>query len=314
MKLTHFSLCTGIGGIDLAAEWAGFETVGQCEIEEYPRAVLWKIFGSMPRWRDVRDVTARSVRSAGIKRVDLLSAGYPCQPFSNAGKREGENDSRHLWPEVLRVIRELRPAWFLGENVAGHLSLGLDHVLDDLEGEGYTCRPVVLPACAGGAPQERYRVFILAHAESERWREAGERGFGKMGEEWIAVSGATSEPLGNTPVIGLQRERAEREQVPHSHAGKGLSLRPGGDGADGPIESGLGGVLDGLSDRMDGHRWPAGLGQPQHEWEPPRVGTGIRDRALRLKALGNAVVPQQVLPVLKAIYDTEKLRRTGGSL
>lgn len=231
--LTHFSLFSGIGGIDLAAEWAGFRTVGFVEQAEYPVKVLQRHWPGVPIWRDVRDVTTQSVRNAGIGPITLVSGGFPCQPFSLAGQRRGKDDDRYLWPEMSRVIRELRPTWVLGENVAGFISLALDDVLSDLEGQGYEARAFVLPACAVGAPHRRDRVFIVAHAKGEfgQWRQPA---------------------------------------------------------------------------------WAGRIGPPDGGWwdAEPNVGRMARrlpHRVDRLRALGNAVVPQQVYPVLKAIADWERL-------
>ena len=162
MELTHFSLFSGIGGIDLASEWAGFKTVGQCELADYPYRILCKHWPDVPKWRDIRDVTAETIRHVGP--IKLISAGYPCQPFSLAGKREGERDDRHLWPEVYRLLKEINPTWFIGENVVGHVTMGLDTVLSDLEGINYTCQPFIIPACASNAVDVRERVFVLAHS------------------------------------------------------------------------------------------------------------------------------------------------------
>ena len=164
--LTHLSLFSGIGGLDLAAEMAGFVTVGQCEWADYPTKVLEKHWPDVPRWRDIRTLTKESFYDrTGLRTVDIISGGFPCQPFSQAGKHGGKGDDRYLWPEMLRVIRELRPTWVLGENVSGIIRLALDTVLSDLEAEGYSSQTFLVPACGVDAPHKRDRIAILAHAD-----------------------------------------------------------------------------------------------------------------------------------------------------
>ena len=165
MPLTHLSLFSGIGGLDLAAEMAGIQTVGQCEWADFQTKVLEKHWPNVPRWRDIRTLTAESFyEKTGLRTVDILSGGFPCQPFSLSGKRKGKEDDRYLWPEMFRVIREIRPTWVVGENVPGIVNLALDTVLSDLENEGYSAQAFLIPACGVDAPHKRERCCILAYS------------------------------------------------------------------------------------------------------------------------------------------------------
>lgn len=169
MTLTVGSLFAGIGGFDLGLERAGMKTLWQVEIDEYAKKVLEKRFPDTRRYGDIRECGGPgSSRPHVLAPVDLICGGFPCQPFSVAGKRRGAEDDRHLWPEMFRVIQELRPRWVLGENVAGLVHMGLDLVLSDLAGAGYTCRTFNIPAAAIGAPHRRERLWIIAYNDRRR--------------------------------------------------------------------------------------------------------------------------------------------------
>lgn len=282
-KLTHLSLFSGIGGLDLAAGMAGFRTVGQCEWADYPTKVLEKHWTSVPRWRDIRTLTGDSFyEKTGMRTVDVISGGFPCQPFSVAGKRRGKEDDRYLWPEMLRVISELRPTWVVGENVAGIVNMALDQVYSDLENEGYAVQALIIPACAVDASHRRDRCAILAHAES----------------------------------IGLQRERTRWEQIGGTRPEKAQPerrcdvLSDSDNGCrtlrrDGELPA----VEETGTSRADhGGRTPEYV---TGEWRPAepnvgRVANGVPSRVDRLKCLGNAVVPQQFYPIFRAIADIER--------
>ena len=168
--ITHLSLFSGIGGLDLAAEWAGIKTVGQCEWADYPTRVLEKHWPDVPRWKNIRTLTGGSFyERTGRRTVDIISGGFPCQPFSLAGKRRGTEDDRYLWPEMVRVIKELRPTWVVGENVAGIVRMALPDILSELEACGYRARTFLVPACGVGARHRRYRVAIVAYSNSGGW-------------------------------------------------------------------------------------------------------------------------------------------------
>lgn len=159
--MKHLDLFSGIGGFALAARWAEIETIGFCEIDPFCRKVLMKHWPGVLKYMDIKDL-------ANPDHVDILTAGFPCQPFSIAGKRKGINDERYLWPEVMRIITKSKPHWFIGENVSGVVEMELDNILDDLEKEDYKTRAFIIPACASNAPHRRDRVWIIANRSCER--------------------------------------------------------------------------------------------------------------------------------------------------
>ena len=183
--LAHVDLCSGIGGFALGFQWAGLSRpVLFCDIEEWSRKVLAKHWPDVPISDDVKELASDPRRL--VPDCDILTAGYPCQPFSLAGKRRGEKDDRHIWPEIFAIVQAKRPRWCVFENVSGHINMGLDQVLSDLEGEGYTVQPFVVPACAVDAPHRRDRVWIIAaHADSESQSDV--TGHGEEGQ-WLGRS------------------------------------------------------------------------------------------------------------------------------
>jgi len=306
--LTHFSLFTGIGGIDLAAEWAGFTTVGQCEWADYPTKVLEKHWPDVPRWGDIRSVTKDSFfERTGLRTVDLISGGFPCQPFSVAGKQKGKGDDRYLWPEMLRVIREIKPTWVLGENVPGILRIAGKTVCEDLEREGYAVAVFNFEAAAVGAKHRRERVFFVGHAE-HNVADTKHNGFtpgeitGRIkqrSDTGKAGQNATCEPSGCCGGATGRDDVADTKSGQNDRRGSG-HVDEATKRRQGQFESRLGGMVNGIPCWLDGY-WRV-------EPDIPRVATGVKNRVDRLKCLGNAVVPQQVYPILKAIADIEMSR------
>jgi len=164
-KLQHLDLFSGIGGFSLGLEaTGGFETKAFCDIEEYPRQVLQKHWPHVKQYKDIKELTYERLKADGINSIDIITGGYPCQPFSIAGRQKGEEDPRHLWPEYFRLVKELRPTWVIGENVSGHIKLGLDTVIKDLESEDYSVRPFSISASSIGANHQRERIWIIANS------------------------------------------------------------------------------------------------------------------------------------------------------
>ena len=270
--LTHLSLFSGIGGLDLAAEWAGFATVGQCEFADYPTKVLEKQWPDVPRWRDVRTLTKESFyERTGRRTVDVLSGGFPCQPFSVAGKQKGKEDDRYLWPEMLRVIRELRPRCVVGENVPGILRIAAGQVVKDLERAGYHVVVFNFEAAAVGAWHRRSRVFFVGLAD---------------------VADAARERVQGHAAICAAEQTKESGQM-QSDAG-------GGDGK--AVYNAMCGRRAGIARREQPQEFAHGRCWAV-EPDVGRVANGVPHRVDRLKCLGNAVVPQQAYPIFKALRE-----------
>ena len=302
--MTHLSLFSGIGGLDLAAEWAGFETVGQCEFADYPTKVLEKHWPDVPRWRDIRTLTKESFyERTGLRTVDVISGGFPCQPFSVAGKQKGKGDDRYLWPEMLRVIRELRPHCVVGENVPGILKIAAGKVVKDLEQAGYHVVVLCFEAAAVGAWHRRARVFFVGCAKNVenagRSRRDSQKNVCEQPRRTESVradetlADAEGERGQGCPAIrpAVQAE-GTGEPAPRWTTGKrGETLhntvRGGCDGVNRRRES---------QELADGRCWAV-------EPDVGRVANGISNRVDRLKCLGNAVVPQQAYPIFRALRE-----------
>nr|DAR85308.1 MAG TPA: Cytosine specific methyltransferase [Caudoviricetes sp.] len=296
MELTHMSLCTGIGGIDLAAEWAGFKTIAQCEIDEYASKVLAKNFKGAPNLHDIRTVTNERLAELGIDRktITVLSAGFPCQPYSLAGKGLGDSDERDLWGEVARVIGEIRPRWFVGENTPGLFARVnqryFKRILTDLAALGYSVGWGIWGACDVGAPHRRDRVFIVAYADGKRChthaiqrREFTQsritQNARRIQESWMQskrVGRRISDATGNELWVYGCTAEIEESRRERNNYGSGTKRNAGGEWW--KIEPDVGRVAYGISHRVD-----------------------------RLRCLGNAVVPQQIYPVFQEIANLSEV-------
>ena len=264
-KLNVLDVFSGIGGFSYGLESAGpFRTVAFCERDKFCQAVLRKHWPNVPIFDDVR-----TIDTDGLGRVDIVCGGFPCQPWSHAGEQRGAEDDRDLWPEMARLVKELRPKYLIGENVRGFVNqpMGLERSLSDLESIGYQTVPFIIPACAVDAPHRRDRVWIIAHADIQ-------------GEPDGTVDARTRRRklVADACVARLQR-REQRQTFGESERASRPAAECGKDGWR--------------------NRWAT-------EPNVGRVAHGIPNRVDRLKALGNAVVPQIVGQIGRAILSAER--------
>ena len=322
--MTHGSLFSGIGGFDLASEWAGFTNLFNCEWEEFPRKVLKHHFPNAEQYEDIHDFDATKYNG----RIDILSGGFPCQPFSVAGKRKGSEDERHLWPEMLRIIRACEPRWIVGENVRGLVSwsngLVFQEVCADLEALGYSVQSFIIPACATGAPHRRDRVWIVAHNHNrDRTEERLQTG---RQVDVYRIEGNRNAPdsqrlrLEHTEKSGSVEERERKTRLNVAE-----SIETNGERGNAPDTDNKG--LQRSKERRGSggsreKRNKQFTGRIRTEWEefptfPPVCGgndglpkeldgiTFSKWRRESIKAYGNAIVPQVAYRIFQCINDYE---------
>ena len=282
--MTFGSLFAGIGGFDLGLERAGMTCKWQCEIDPFCNKVLAKHWPDVKRYGDIKEIGGLN-----LEPVDLICGGFPCQPFSVAGKQRGQKDDRYLWPEMLRVITELRPYWVIGENVPGIVKMELDKVLSDLENQGYETQTFIIPACAVDAPHRRDRVWIVAHNNSIRCNLRGLEGERIYRQEQArneANSGC--ENATDAHRIHDDSTRYGTSEVGWQQSRQTKIFR---NGCKWLPEPAICELDDGFSSRLVRYRG--------------RIAKNIPNRVAKLKALGNAVVPQVVEIIGRFIIKTE---------
>ena len=283
--MIHASLFSGIGGFDLAAKWIGWENLFHCEWNPFGQKVLKYHFPKSITYEDI----SKTDFSIHRGQVDILTGGFPCQPYSSAGKRLGKEDERHLWPEMLRAIREIQPSWVVGENVRGLTNwnggLVFDEVQSDLEAQGYEVLPFLLPACAVNAPHRRDRIWFIAFKNTIS-NGFIQREFEQEGTEVWQFGNISS---GSTDRIYLSKRNS-----PHTNCNGGKQdnrIRKSrffnqksktNEWENFPTQSPICGGDDGLPKELDGITFS--------KW-----------RQESIKAYGNAIVPQVALQIFKVI-------------
>ena len=329
--LRMLDLFSGIGGFSYAGEKlvGGYETVAFCEYDKHAQKVLRKHWPDTEIIDDVRELANDAERFRGS--VDIICGGYPCQPFSLAGVRRGDKDDRHLWPEMLRIIQAVRPRWIIGENVAGHISMGLDEVLSDLEAEGYQARTFVIPAVAADAYHRRDRCWIVGYSELNGSSAAAVRGepqedggrssegqgvakqsarAGRPRDGQEVAGGAGAETVGDAEDVRRNiRQDAERKRSEDQQDKSQFSVWGEPSGSDKDVSDASGEGLQGDVGQGQARAQGQSQGYPAQcrWWEPEpavgRVANGIPGRVHRLRQLGNSIVPQVAARILWAIKE-----------
>jgi len=299
--MTVGSLFAGIGGFDLGFQRAGFEIVWQVEKDEWCQRVLEKNFPHIERFGDIKNVGAEN-----LKAVDVICGGFPCQPFSQAGKRGGAEDDRYLWPEMLRVIQAVQPSWVVAENVygltVGEMEATFDEVLSNLEESGYDTQAFIIPACGVDAPHIRQRVWIVAHAESERFGETGSDSSGRS--KRFASSGSTPKNVAHTDFQSLEVGQCK----PSEQAPQRVITGQGSNVANTKCSTGK----QRREVRRMGWQCQSFSRDRIRTWAPEpgvgRVASGVSRRVDRIRGLGNAVVPQIPEMIANLILEVETMQ------
>jgi DNA (cytosine-5)-methyltransferase 1 len=289
--MRHGSLFSGIGGFDLAAKWAGWQNVFHCEYEPFAKQVLKHHFPNSKLYEDVRTFDATDY--AG--RIDILTGGFPCQPFSTSGKRKGTEDERHLWPEMLRIIREISPRYVVGENVRGLVNwsggLVFEQVCADLEAEGYEVLPFILPAASVNAPHRRDRIWFVAYSNCGNDRRAAQKNERTCGKERLQERHEVWKPTESSKIFGdaTNTESVGRMEALENRELEGRRFRKRSELPTWntfPSKPPICGGDDGLPRKLDAITFP--------KW-----------RSGSLKAYGNAIVPQVAHEIFKVINKIE---------
>lgn len=323
----HVDLCSGIGGFALGFEWAQLSTpVLFCDSEEWCRKVLKKHWTDVPILNDVKELANDPTQ---IPDCDILTAGYPCQPFSLASpKRKGTEDPRHLWPYLLKIVTSKRPTWCVFENVYGHVSMGLDTVLNDLETQGYSARTFNVPALSVDANHKRERLWIVANARDISGRDGEQRGIGENGSRELDKGLGATETVKTSRPSEAPGTMADSESTRTGKNNKGLwsgtSGVSRGEETSGAKESMANSnnsrdrtpehehIINGKKTDSGRKRQPlnrvGGLGKNgRWEWQPEpsvgRVAHGVPRRMDRIRGLGNAIVPQIAMQIGMAIKE-----------
>lgn len=305
--MIHGSLFSGIGGFDLAAEWAGIETKWQVETDNFCNKILEKHFPNAKRYKDIKETKE-------LERVDIITGGFPCQPFSIAGKRKGKDDDRYLWEEMLRIITEVKPTYVIGENVANLWNMGFENLLVDLEDEGYEVESFIIPACAVNAPHRRDRIWIVAYNFSLGWQE---------GTIKQTVQSQKQKPerqeLDKFNSLDVTYTKSDRwNSTAQQEMGSQKIQRKGRCGFNNSPND----VTNTASQRLERSKWEeqqrfrgrfaTQSGRQSESWDKNwyevatefcRVDARIPNRVDRLKSLGNAIVPQIAYILFEAIKE-----------
>jgi DNA (cytosine-5)-methyltransferase 1 len=317
--LKHLDLFSGIGGFSLGLESSGLcETAAFCDWEPYCQKVLKKHWPHVPVYGNIKELNYERLKADGIKDIDIITGGYPCQPFSVAGRKKGEQDERHLWPEYLRLIQELRPSFVIGENVGGHVKLGLDTVLTDLASEGYATTTFSISASSIGANHQRERIWIIAYSndlgrydwihnrEGRPIPNNQEWNLTQSEQEWhrrVNRARETGETLENTrcelwPWSFEQGKNEDEARERHADQPERSSGSPETDVAhsescEGNVNETNSGNGEQSKEMLFGERGSFPTGETWWSTEPDvgRVADGVPQRVDRLKCLGNSVVP-----------------------